>query len=360
MAAKQFSDSFTFLPQGGIIQEFKVGGTDIVLGFPSADSYRTPHNPFFGENIGRVANRISGAKINNLNGKSYDLAANNGPNTLHGGAVGWGKKDFEGPTPVKRNGTESVMFKYLSKDGEEGFPGTVELRLWYMPRVETVDGVEKTSLEIEYEVELVGDEVEETAVSVTNHRYAHPQIQTPPPKEPLPANPQPPYSYFNISGKPTIEGTRATVSTNLHQVVDDTAIPTGAIEPYPEFAPNEEFTLGASTPAPDHCFIMSPDPASVPLDTRSQPLKKLIGLYHPDSKIRFEALSTEPAFQFYAGKFIDVPAMDGLPARGPRSGLCIEASRYVNAVNEEKWRGMVVLRKGQVWGSRTVYRGWKE
>jgi aldose 1-epimerase len=171
MSGKQFSDSFTFLPQGGIIQEFKIAGTNVVLGFPSAESYRTKHNPFFGENIGRVANRISGAKINNLNGKSYDLAVNNGPNTLHGGAVGWGKKDFEGPTPVNRNGKESVMFKYLSKDGEEGFPGTVELRLWYIASIEKVDGVEKTSLEIEYEVELVGDEVEETVVAVTNHRY---------------------------------------------------------------------------------------------------------------------------------------------------------------------------------------------
>jgi aldose 1-epimerase len=171
-ADKQFSDSFTFLPQGGIIQEFKVAGTNVVLGFPSAESYRTKHNPFFGENIGRVANRISGAKINSLNGKSYDLAVNNGPNTLHGGAVGWGKKDFEGPTPVNRNGKESVMFKYLSKDGEEGFPGTVEMRLWYMPSIETIDGVEKTSLEIEYEAELVGDEVEETVIALTNHRYA--------------------------------------------------------------------------------------------------------------------------------------------------------------------------------------------
>ena len=167
MGDPKFSDSFMFLPQGGIIQEFKVGGRNITLGFPSAASYKSKNNPFCGETIGRVANRISGAKINNLNGKSYDLNANNGPNTLHGGVEGWGKKDFEGPTPVDRNGRQAVMFKYLSKDGEEGFPGTVEFRLWYFPEVQ--DG--KTSLEIEYEVELVGDEVEETAVGVTNHRY---------------------------------------------------------------------------------------------------------------------------------------------------------------------------------------------
>lgn len=169
-SSKHFSDSFTFLPQGGIIQEFKVGNKNIVLGFPSAASYKTPHNPFFGETIGRVANRVSGAKINDLNGKSYALAANNGPNSLHGGAAGWGKKDFEGPKPVQRNGKEAVEFKYLSKDGEEGYPGTVELRLWYTAGVESDGGVEKTSLEVEYEVELVGEECEETAVAVTNHR----------------------------------------------------------------------------------------------------------------------------------------------------------------------------------------------
>ena len=112
-------------------------------------------------------------------------------------------------------------------------------------------------------------------------------------------------SYFNISGGPTIEGTRVTLPSNLYQVVDDEDIPTGAIEPYPEFNANEEFTLGAVTPAPDHCFIVNNDPASIKLDTRSEPLNKLISLYHPDSKIHFEALSTEPAFQFYAGKKIN-------------------------------------------------------
>ncbi|KAK5125108.1 hypothetical protein LTR85_000782 [Meristemomyces frigidus] len=336
MASSDTADAFTFLPQGGIIQEFRVGGRNIVLGFPSAASYRTKNSPFFGENIGRLANRISGAKIDSLNGKSYSLTANNGPNTLHGGVEGWGKKDFEGPTPVNRNGKEAVLFKYISKDGEEGFPGTVELKLWYVASVEKDEGVDKTSLEIEYEVELIGDEAEETAVGVTNH------------------------SYFSISDGPTIEGTKVNVSTNLHQVTDDNDIPTGEIKPFPGIPANEEFTLGAQEPNPDHCFIVNDDPSSVPLDTRKEPMKRLIKLYHPNTKIHFEALSTEPAFQFYTGRFINVPAMDGMPARGPRSGMCIEASRYVNAINDEKLRHMVVLKKGQTWGSRTIYRGWQE
>lgn len=163
-------DAFTFLPQGAIIQELRIAGHNIVQGFPTAEPYKTLNTPYFGETIGRVANRLKNAEIKSLNGKSYKLTANNGPNALHGGPQGWGKRTFEGPTPVNRNGTEGVLFKYLSKDGEEGYPGTVELRVWYTAGKTKSDGVEKTQLEIEYEVELVGDEVEETAVSVTNHR----------------------------------------------------------------------------------------------------------------------------------------------------------------------------------------------
>lgn len=157
-----------------------------------------------------------------------------------------------------------------------------------------------------------------------------------------------------------MEGTKAQVFTNLHQVTDENDIPTGAIEPFPGIPQNDMFTIGPNEPNPDHCFIMNTDPASIPLDTRPEPLKKLCQFYHPNTKIHFEALSTEPAFQFYFGRFIDVPEMDGMPARGPRSGMCIEASRYVNAINDPRWRHMVVLKKGQTFGSRTVYRGWKD
>lgn len=143
-------------------------------------------------------------------------------------------------------------------------------------------------------------------------------------------------------------------------MTDETDIPTGEIKPFPGITANEEFVLGAQGPDPDHCFVVNSDPSSIPLDTRKEPTKKLIELYHPATKIHFEALSTEPAFQFYAGRKINVPEMDGLPARGARSGMCIEASRYVNAINNEAWRQQVVLKKGQTWGSRTIYRAWVE
>jgi len=165
--------NFTFLPLGAIIQEFRVNGHNIVQNFATAELYKKYNDPYFGETIGRVANRISGAKIDDLNGRSWPLAANNGPNSLHGGLEGWGKKVFEGPIPMSRNGKEAAMFKYTSADGEEGYPGAVELRVWYMSSAEENAGLRQTVLEVEYEAEMVGneDDIEETAVAVTNHRF---------------------------------------------------------------------------------------------------------------------------------------------------------------------------------------------
>ena len=161
--------SFTFLPLGALIQEFRVAGHNFCLSLPTEEDYKVTGNPgYLGETIGRVANRISDAKFS-LGGKEYKLNANNGPNTLHGGPKGWGKRVWDGPKPVNRNGKEAVVFTYLSKDGEEGFPGTVEAKVFYTAYKEKDQGQEKTALEVEYEVELVGDEVEETLVSVTNH-----------------------------------------------------------------------------------------------------------------------------------------------------------------------------------------------
>jgi aldose 1-epimerase len=164
------STAFTFLPLGAIIQEFNINGRNIVQGFPTAELYKQYNAPFFGETIGRIANRVSNAKINNLNGKSYQLAANNGPNSLHGGDLGWGKREWEGPSDVERNGKQATLFKYISKDGEEGYPGTVEVKVWYFQEKEKDGGVEKEVLHIEFEAELVGDEVGETAINITNHR----------------------------------------------------------------------------------------------------------------------------------------------------------------------------------------------
>lgn len=138
-----------------------------MLGFDDPADYNADFNPYFGETVGRVANRIASARIDNLNGRSYTLNANNGTNTNHGGAVSWGKRLFDGPHFVRRRERDAVLFTYLSKDGEEGFPGAVELKVWYVPSVTE----NRSSLEIEYEVSLVDGHVEETVVNVCNHRW---------------------------------------------------------------------------------------------------------------------------------------------------------------------------------------------
>lgn len=166
---RQSQSEIGFLSQGAILHEFIVAGHNLVLSCPTADLYL--QTPYFGETIGRVANRIKSGTIVSLNGKSLQLSTNEGgKNHLHGGNDGWGHKQFGGPYFESRNGKEATKFMYVSQDGEEGYPGTVELRVWYTAYEETSHGIVTTVLETEYEVEMIGKECEETVVNVTNHR----------------------------------------------------------------------------------------------------------------------------------------------------------------------------------------------
>ncbi|KAM5465009.1 putative aldose 1-epimerase [Microsporum audouinii] len=329
---------FAFLPLGAIIQEFRVAGQNIVLSLPDEDAYRKHREPYFGCTIGRTTNRLRDGVVKNLNGKLYVISTREGPNSLHGGKDGWNSRVFQGPRPVNRNGWEGVEFRYTSLHGEEGYPGTVELRVWYSAGRASDDGSgrEKTVLEVEYEVEFVGAECEETVVGVTNH------------------------SYFNLSGAPTIDGTVAVLSTDKYLPTDSTGIPLGRIESYGPLRVTEPFLIDEQCPDIDSCFVVDTNPQSIPLDTRSREPKLLASFKHEESGMHLEVLSTEPAFQFYTGKYIDVPAVGRFPARGPRSGFCVEPSRYVNAPNEPEWRSMCLLKKGQIWGARTVYRSWRD
>ncbi|KAL8781166.1 MAG: hypothetical protein Q9213_006134 [Squamulea squamosa] len=342
MSAANPDSAFTFISQGALIQEFKVAGYNIVQSFPEAKFYKTHNDAYLGETIGRTTNRIKGGELKNLNGRNYKLAINDGdnPNSLHGGLQGWGKKDFEGPKAVNRNGKEGIRFRYVSKDGEENYPGTVECIVWYTAGIENG----KTVLEVEYQVELIGDECEETVVGVTNH------------------------SYFQVNpGAPTIEGTIVSLGTNEYLELDSYQIPTGQISVFPKIPPaGESFVLGATEPAIDDCFVTDPTaPTSCPLDTRSLPLKTLATISHPNTGLHLEIQSTEPAFQFYTGDGLNIPEAETdkgvkIPARGKRSGTAIEPTRYVNCAGREEWRGMCKIRKGQLWGARSVYRAWKE
>jgi aldose 1-epimerase len=133
----------------------------------------------------------------------------------------------------------------------------------------------------------------------------------------------------------------------------------GHIGPYPGIEADKAFTLGKLEPNVDHCFLVDSDPSKIPLDTRRGPMKKLVSLFHPSTQLHLEISSTEPAFQLYTGQFVDVAAAEGSPARPPRAGICVEPQRYINAINVPEWRDMVVLKRGQTWGARSVYKAWK-
>ncbi|KAK2747311.1 hypothetical protein FQN57_002209 [Myotisia sp. PD_48] len=334
----EVGSSIALLKLGGIIQKFTIAGRNIVLGLPDEDAYKKYNQPYFGATIGRTTNRLKDCVLTNVNGKNYTITTRQGPNSLHGGETGWDSRIFDGPTMVTRNGKQWMEFKYLSVHGEEGYPGTVELRVWYTVGKETNGddpSHDKTTLEMEYEVEFVGKECAETVVSVTNH------------------------SYFNIGDSETIDGTHAILCTDKYLPTDSTGIPLGTIEPYPILEVKQPFILGESDPKFDTCFIMDTNPGSIPLDTRSKPLELLASFKHPDTGLNLEVFSTEPAFQFYTGDGVDVPAVEEFPAKGPRSGFCVEPGRYINAPNEPEWRNMCLLKQGGIWGSRSVYKTWK-
>ncbi|KAL3458516.1 galactose mutarotase-like domain-containing protein [Aspergillus heterothallicus] len=326
--------SVKFSNLAAIIQEFNVDGQNIVQGFTKKEYYEAYNKPWFGATIGRVANRIKDGVITSLNGREYTLEKNNGANALHGGSRGFGRVEFDGPTVVKRDGREALLYTYLSPDGDQGYPGAVELRVYYVVSEKVEDGVPRSILDIEYEAELVGGDVEETVVNITNH------------------------SYFNLSGASSAaEGTIAKLATRDYLPLDN-GIPVGPVEQHAtdtthdfEFGPNAAF---------DDCFIIDRDLTDVKIDTRSRPLKLLAEFQHSGSRINLQVSSTDPAFQFYTGEFIDVPEADKEnPARGPFSGFCIEPSRYVNAINEPEWRHTVILKKGEKYGSKVQYRAWR-
>ncbi|CAI7668190.1 unnamed protein product [Penicillium bialowiezense] len=324
--------AFTFLPLGAIIQEFRVGDRNIVLGFPTQEDYVQHNTPHFGATIGRVANRIKDGIITNLNGQPVRLTQNNGPNALHGGEKGWGKRVFDGPHTVKRHGRDALLFKYLHADGEEGYPGTVEVRVWYTASKE---GEAKTVLTAEYEVEFVGEECDETVVNLTNH------------------------SYFNIGPGADISGTTAQLATDNYLPLDDTGIPTGGVTKFPKDV-TSPFELSATGAHIDDVFVLESDASKIPLDTRGLPVRRLAQFSNASTGLHLEVHSTEPAFQFYTGKYINVPSINGGAAHGEGAGFCVEPSRFVNAINEPEWRSMVLLKRGQIFGCTNVYKAWKE
>lgn len=315
---------------GGIITHLmapdrKGSMADIVLGFDSLAPYLKEH-PYFGALIGRYGNRIAKGKFS-LDGQSYTLAVNNIGNHLHGGLKGFDKVLWQAEPAATSEGP-SLVLRYKSADGEEGYPGNLSVEVRYTL-------ANDNSLRIDYQATT--DKA--TVVNLTNH------------------------TYFNLTsdGNRDILDHELTLQAGRFLPVDSTLIPTGErrLVGNTPFDFTQAAKVGARINTPgdeqikygkgyDHCWIFDrpQDGSLLPLGT----------LYEPTSGRKVELLTTEPAVQFYTGNFLDgsLTGKNGAVYKY-RHGLCLETEHFPDSPNREDFPG-TVLRPGQTLRSATVYR----
>ncbi|MBP1596154.1 MAG: aldose 1-epimerase [Acidobacteria bacterium] len=315
---------------GGIVTSLKVPDRsgqpgEVVLGFDTLDGYLSPEyaksNPYFGALIGRYGNRIGKAAFT-LDGKEYKLAANNGPNHLHGGVKGYDKVVWEAK-PL-RGEDPALELRYFSKDGEEGYPGNL-----------TITAVYSLTGDNALKVDFTATTDKDTIVNLTHH------------------------SYFNLAGKQDILGHEVMIAAERFTPVDITLIPTGELKPVQgtPFDFNSPTAIGARINQDeeqlnfgkgyDHNWVINKAPGELGLMAR---------VYEPTTGRVLEVLSTEPGLQFYSGNFLD----GTLQGRGGwtyqfRNGFCMEPQHYPDSPNKPQFPP-VVLKPGQTYRNTILYR----
>lgn len=318
-------------PSGMVVKLINYGGTitnvfvpdsngrmeDVVLGFDSLAGYLSKENPFFGCITGRYANRIAEGKFQ-IDGKSYQLPVNNNGNTLHGGINGFNKKFWNGEKPA---GDSSILFTYTSKDGEEGFPGNLNVKVTYTLTANN---------EIRIDYEAVTDKP--TAVNLTNH------------------------SYFNLSaGKDsTVLGHEIMINAEKYVAVNNELIPTGELEPVKGTAMDFSVPVAIGTDISkvaggyDHTFVLDKKGGSEP--------ELAVTLHHPPSGRYMEVYTTEPGVQFYSGNFLDGTLVGKYGIKYVKhAGLCLEAQHFPDSPNQPNFPN-TILRPGETFKQTTVYR----
>lgn len=294
---------------------------DVVLGFDSLDPY-LGNSPYFGALIGRYGNRIGKARFT-LDGKEYKLAANNGPNALHGGVVGFDKVLWKGE---EGTGEEpSLKLTYLSKDGEEGYPGNLSVTVVYTL-------TDRNELRIDYEAATDQD----TVLNLTNH------------------------SYFNLAGEGVgdILGHEIMINADRFTPIDSGLIPTGELKPVKgtPFDFTKSTAIGARIndkdqqiqfgKGYDHNFVLNGG-GGLTLAAR---------VVEPHSGRIMEVLTTQPGVQFYTGNFLDGSVKGkGGKAYPYRSAFCLETQHFPDSPNKPGFPS-VVLKPGEKFTSTTVYR----
>ncbi|TAN11264.1 MAG: galactose mutarotase [Chitinophagaceae bacterium] len=316
------------LNYGGIIQSWLVPDKngkrgDVVLGFDSLDQY-IKQSPYFGALIGRFANRIAHGTFT-LNDSTYHLYLNDGPNSLHGGAVGFDKKIWT-VIPFTTDSTEGLKLHYVSKNGEEGYPGDLDVHVTYTLNNEN-------AFRIDYEATTD----KPTILNLTNH------------------------SYFNLNdGKGTILNEKLMLNADTFLPVDSTSIPTGEIRsvagtPMDFRTPTE---VGAHIDdnyrqlqlvhgGYDHNWI---------LNTKGNLSEVAASVYDPDNGRFLQIYTTQPGIQFYSGNFLDstLHGKDG-NVYPKHSTIVLETQHYPDSPNEPSFPS-VVLNPGDTFHSSTIYK----
>ena len=314
---------------GGIVISLKTPdrrGTlgDIVLGFDDIQPY-FDGSPYFGAIIGRYGNRIGGARFD-LDGSTYALAANDGPNNLHGGVRGFDKVVWQGE-PFDTEEGVGVVFSYTSPDGEEGFPGTLQARVTY-----TLTNSDELT------VDYLATTDKATPVNLTQH------------------------SYFNLAnaGAGDILGHELTLAADGYTPVDATLIPTGEIAPVAgtPFDFRTPHTIGERIAAEDPQLLIGGgyDHNWVLNGTPADGLTLAARVLEPTTGRTLEIRTTEPAIQFYSGNFLDgtLTGKGGVVYQH-RAGFCLETQHFPDSPNKPAFPS-TILRPGEEYGSRTVFR----
>ncbi len=316
------------LTYGGIVQTLKVPDKngnldDVVLGYDNLDGYLT-NSPYFGALIGRYGNRIGGARFT-LEGKTYTLATNNGPSSLHGGIQGFDKVVWKARTWYTPDGP-ALELTYVSKDGEEGFPGTLKVTATYTL-------TENNELHLDFSATTD----QPTVCNLTHH------------------------SYFNLRGQGNGDILGHEVSINADQMtpVDKDLITTGEIKPVDgtPFDFRKPVAIGARIndpdqqlqfgPGYDHNWVINKAPGKFGLMAR---------VYEPTTGRVVEVWSTEPGLQFYSGNFLDgtIIGKDG-KVYPRRSGFCMEPQHYPDSPNKPMFPS-TELKPGETYQTTIVYR----
>jgi len=313
---------------GGIIVSIRVPDKngkigDVVLGHDNVDGYLV-NPPYFGAIVGRYANRIAGGTFT-LDGVKYTLPKNDGPNTLHGGLVGFNKVIWEAKEFKNSKGV-GVAFSYLSKDGEEGFPGNLKVKVTYTL-------TDENQLMVDYEAST--DKA--TPINLSQH------------------------TYFNLAGEGSgdILGHHLMLNADRFTPVDKTLIPTGELTPVQgtpmDFTKptaigariNDNYEQLVVGKGYDHNWVINRTGDGLVLAAR---------VHEPTTGRILEVFTTQPGVQFYSGNFLDgsIVGKQGHPYK-LRNGLCLETQHYPDSPNHPDFPS-TILRPGTTFHSQTVFK----